>query len=84
MAIKLYPPLIEGSIPAFYGTVLTVPFTMNRVVSKNAIKGVAIKIKTIQSGLYILNAEASLDDITFDTICTANFKFDNANLLKEG
>ena len=84
MAIKLYPPLIEGSIPAFHGTVLTVPFTMNRVVSKNAIDGIAIKIKTIQSGLYILNAEASLDDITFDTICTANFKFDNANLLKEG
>lgn len=84
MAIKLSPPLIEGSIPAFHGTVLTVPFTMNRVVSKNAIKGVAIKIKTIQSGLYILNAEASLDDITFDTICTANFKLDNKNLLKEG
>ncbi len=84
MAIKLYPPLIEGSIPAFYGTVLTVPFTMNRAVSKNAISGVAIKIKTIQSGLYILNAEASLDDITFDTICTANFKFDNKDLLKEG
>lgn len=84
MAIKLYPPLIEGSIPAFYGTVLTVPFTMNRVVSKNAIDGIAIKIKTIQSGLYILDTKASLDDITFDTICTANFKLDNKNLLKEG
>lgn len=84
MAIKLYPPLIEGSIPAFYGTVLTVPFTMNRVVSKNAIDGIAIKIKTIQSGLYILDMKASLDDITFDTICTANFKLDNENLLKEG
>ena len=84
MAIKLSPPLIEGSIPAFHGTVLTVPFTMNRVVSKNAIDGIAIKIKTIQSGLYILDTKASLDDITFDTICTANFKLDNKNLLKEG
>ena len=84
MAIKLYPPLIEGSISAFHGTVLTVPFTMNRVVSKNAIDGIAIKIKTIQSGLYILDTKASLDDITFDTICTANFKLDNKNLLKEG
>lgn len=84
MAIKLSPPLIEGSIPAFHGTVLTVPFTMNRVVSKNAIDGIAIKIKTIQSGLYILDTKASLDDITFDTICTANFKLDNENLLKEG
>lgn len=84
MAIKLYPPLIEGSISAFYGTVLTVPFTMNRAVSKNAIDGIAIKIKTIQSGLYILDTKASLDNITFDTICTANFKLDNENLLKEG
>ena len=39
MAIKLYPPNIEGTIPAFYGTVLTVPFSMNKAVSKRDVYG---------------------------------------------
>jgi hypothetical protein len=29
---KLYPPYIEGSIPAFYGEQLTVPYEMNKTV----------------------------------------------------
>jgi len=36
--MKLYPPYIEGIIPSFslvsgMGTVITVPFSMNRAVS---------------------------------------------------
>lgn len=46
---KLYPPVIEGTIPAFNGTDLTVPFSMNRSVSIAQIGGFALKIKTIQS-----------------------------------
>ena len=45
---KLYPPNIEGTIPAFYGTTLVVPFSMNKAVSKIEVEGMAIKIKTIQ------------------------------------
>jgi hypothetical protein len=44
---KLYPPVIEGTIPAFYGTVLTVPFAMNKAVALNEIGGFSIKIKTV-------------------------------------
>jgi hypothetical protein len=49
---KLYPPYIEGTIPAFYtdserGTVLTVPFSMNKTVSKNSVTGFRAKIKTV-------------------------------------
>jgi hypothetical protein len=36
---KFYPPNIEGTIPAFYGTVLTVPFSMNKTVSKSNVYG---------------------------------------------
>ena len=54
---KLYPPNIEGTIPAFYGTTLVVPFSMNKAVSKIEVEGIAIKIKTIQSGSYIINGQ---------------------------
>lgn len=54
---KLYPPVMGSSIPAFYdenGTaVIAVPFAMNRAVSRNSIKGFALKIKTVQSNTYI-------------------------------
>lgn len=58
---KLFPPLIEGSIPAFYtenGTVLTVPFSMNRAVSPAQISNIIMKIKTVQNNTYISDIEA--------------------------
>ena len=37
---KLYPPIIEEIIPAFYGAGgLSVPFTINRAVGISEIKG---------------------------------------------
>ena len=54
---KLYPPNINGTIPAFCndnGTVLiTVPFSMNKAVSKSEVGGFALKIKTV-SGVHLL------------------------------
>lgn len=55
---KLYPPYIEGTLPAFYaeddGTAkIVVPFSMNRAVSKNDVSNLSIKIKTIQSNTFI-------------------------------
>lgn len=47
MSKKLYPPNIGGTIPAFCGTVLTVPFSMNKAVGKGEIGGFAVKIKTV-------------------------------------
>ena len=61
---KLYPPIIEGTIPAFYGTVISVPFIMNRSVSLSEISGMKIKMKTVQNNIYILEAESSLNNIT--------------------
>lgn len=58
---KLFPPLIEGSIPAFYsneGTVqITVPFSMNRAVNKNQVSGFVIKVKTVQSSTYLFTIQ---------------------------
>ncbi len=51
--MKLYPPVLERTIPAFYtnseGTVLTVPFSMNRAVNIERVIGYQLKIKNIQS-----------------------------------
>ena len=58
---KLFPPLIEGTIPAFYsenGIVkITIPFSMNRAVSQSQIKGLALKVKTVQSSSYLYTAQ---------------------------
>lgn len=57
VAEKLYPPVIAGSIPAFYsvnGTAtIAVPFSMNKAVGYNNITGFKLKIKTAQSNTYL-------------------------------
>lgn len=46
---KLYPPVISGIIPAFAGTTLVVPFSMNRAVSRTEVGGYSLKLKTINN-----------------------------------
>ena len=61
---KLYPPIIAGTIPPFYadkrtGAVfITVPFSMNRVVSNQEVYGFSLKIRDAETDtLYgIINA----------------------------
>lgn len=48
--MKLYPPIIEGTIPAFCNQIIVVPFTMNKSVSEKEVKDFKLKIKTVQSG----------------------------------
>ena len=52
--MKLYPPIIEGTIPAFSGSELIVPFVMNRSVSEGQVAGFALKLKTVQSNNLII------------------------------
>ncbi len=66
---KLYPPVIEGTIPAFYGTTLVVPFSMNRAVAKSDIKGFSLKIKTVQTNTFVKN-------LTSTNYTTSEVKFD--------
>ena len=50
---KLYPPYIEGTIPAFYGTTLVVPLSMNKAVGEPEVKEFIAKIKTAQTGILL-------------------------------
>lgn len=60
---KLYPPNIKGVIPAFYGTTLVVPFSMNKAVSEKEISGFEVKIKTISGEVKMTLATESMDDV---------------------
>lgn len=60
---KLYPPYLEGTIPAFYGDSITVPFSMNRAVGKNEIIGFSLLIKSIQTGSQLEELEAFKYDL---------------------
>lgn len=65
--VKLYPPHIEGTIPAFYGDSITVPFSMNRAISRDEFNSFSLLIKTIQTGQQIEVVESkdfNLDDNT--------------------
>ena len=80
---KLYPPLIEGTIPAFYsekGTAfLTVPFSMNRAVGPTDFKGFNLKVKTVQSSSYII----SVDSYEYDGY-EVRFEINSLNNLNVG
>ena len=57
--MALYPPQIEGTIPALQrGKNLIIPFVMNKTVGWNEIKGFAIKIKNIQNNELVTTALA--------------------------
>ena len=56
---KLYPPQIEGTIPAFCGDKIVVPYSMNKTVSPKEVGGFALKIKTVTSNQYIAYVESN-------------------------
>lgn len=88
---KLYPPYIEGTIPAFcenkQGTVImTVPFSMNRAVNKKQVSGFCLKLKTIQSDRYLITARSDVQsnnvNIHYD-LTKQEVYFDLTNLKNE-
>ena len=70
---KLYPPEIEGVIPAFCGTTLVVPFSMNKTVSKSEISGMIIKIKTVFSNQYLGYAKTYFNGATQENLDRVSF-----------
>lgn len=67
----LYPPQIQGTLPAFYGDSLTVPFSMNKSVGAAEVTGISLKIKNTQSDKYIFTTKAKTMSLSGD--CYANF-----------
>lgn len=59
---KLFPPYINGTIPAFEGTTMVVPFSMNKAVAKAQVKGFCLKVKTV-SGVTLEIVKEDIDNI---------------------
>lgn len=64
--VKFHPPVIEGVIPAFYGSTIEVPYSMNKTVGINQISGFSLKIKTVQSNYYLGEVSCSGTSAIFD------------------
>ena len=62
MVNKLYPPIISGTLPAFVGQEITIPFQMNRAVSMVEVSGLCYIIKTVSSNVVI--AQGTTADFT--------------------
>lgn len=78
---KLYPPNIEGTIPAFCkdseGTVkITVPFSMNRAVGVSDVAGFVLKIKTVNG-----NFLTTLKVTTPDSASTVGYYDITSNMM---
>lgn len=61
---KLYPPYLEGTLPAFSlnnegNGVMTIPFVLNRAVSPVEVQSVKIKIKTVQNDVLLASLDLS-------------------------
>ena len=69
---RLAPPIVEGTIPAFWGTEINVPFAMNRSVSTEQVAQIVLKIKTIASSTYLGTFEGIFNQKTM----TASFALD--------
>ena len=88
---KLYPPIIEETLPAFYsenGIVkFTIPFSMNRAVSFAEIGGFELKIKTVQNGTLLYTLETYKPNnfsLTKDNLFVTFYVEDTKKLLKVG
>ena len=80
---KLYPPLIGGTIPAFYtdngATNIVVPFSMNRAVGKSEVSKFILKIKYVDGD--VIDTIISGD---FDTETYLKASFDVSALVTQG
>lgn len=73
---RLYPPIIEGTIPAFGGTTLVVPFSLNRAVTTSEISTVRLKIKTVNG---ILKETVTASELLLTGDCYAKFTLNPNN-----
>lgn len=77
--MKLSPPIIEGTLPAFCGTTISIPFSMNRSVSKADIAGFAVKIKTVQNQNIIYSNDGIEKQDSFFDDGVVSFEIDSKN-----
>lgn len=97
---RLYPPQLEGSLPAFYkkyndeneltGAIINIPFGVNRAISISSIGGLVIKIRTTSTNTYLVSDYKAIQYDAESNIASFEFKYDEksdknlASLFNEG
>ena len=85
---KLYPPYIEGTLPAFCldnfgsggvasGASITIPFTMNPAVGAADISGLYMRMRSASSGSYLF--DPIFTNLYMEEEATLKFKSDVTN-----
>lgn len=88
MDSKLYPPYVEGTLPAFVqGGMLVVPFQLNRAVARTDFNSMAIILKTVQTNTILCDGDPqyAATNIEYDNT-TGHWKaiFPIGNLVRVG
>ena len=88
MDSKLYPPYVEGTLPAFVqGGMLVVPFQLNRAVARTDFNSMAIILKTVQTNTVLCDGDPqyAATNIEYDNT-TGHWKaiFPIGNLVRVG
>ena len=60
--MKLYPPAIEGKIPAFAGTTIQIPFGINRAVNMAQVDYMKLRIKSAKTNQVLSVTQPRLDE----------------------
>lgn len=73
--VKLYPPIVNTSLPAFVGEDLIIPFKLNRAVGQAEVFGISLILKTVTTNKIIDTSDVTLEEIIWSTnVSTAHFK----------
>ncbi len=94
MTTKLYPPYIEGSLPAFclrrnsngqaISTQIKIPFSMNTTVSESQVSSMSLRLRTTSTGSYLFESIFSTAYDFTNNYVVFNLTADQASLLNEG
>ena len=79
--MKLYPPVIDNKLPAFYGNSITIPFKLNITTSMGQVSGASILIKSVNNNDLLIaeGDQAFIGSINNDTVTFNNL----SGLLKK-
>ena len=94
MSVKLYPPYINGTLPAFWlnydasktqviGASITIPFSDNPAAS-DSIKGYSLRLRTASTGSYLFEPIYTTQKDTEENTVTFSLTATQAKKLKEG
>lgn len=87
---KLYPPIIGGTIPAFYSeggaTKIVVPFSMNKAVGKTEVYGFSLKLKYVDGSIIdtfqVFNENVVIQDSeAFNIINNASYDLEKSLVI---